>query len=205
MIGKILGALIGVVGVLWLGIAGAFGLYKYERLPVGWPNYELKCCLVVRLTLHAPYAGAVTAIDSQLAALQAKEAAAVALAARVVAQDAAIGAQAAQHDETAQAAIVVRYRTLTKEIPSVLTLQTDARFPVPWGSVRLFNAGATGVDLSAISLPAGAADDAASPVTASQLADGFIGNDKICAANAQRLSDLQAWNAATVANHAAPK
>jgi hypothetical protein len=55
--------LAGLVGVFWMAIAGAWGLYAYERLPVGWPNREIRCCLVVRVTLHAPWAGAVSALE----------------------------------------------------------------------------------------------------------------------------------------------
>lgn len=200
--------IVGVVGIFWLAILGGFLVYKYDRAPVGWPNatigkqvisWPVKCC---QLTLHLPGAGAITVANQKISAYQKANAAAQAAAKAVEANDAAISAAAVTHDTQAQAVIVTRWRTQIREVPTYVTPQVDADFPVPWSVVRVFNAGAAGLDLSAVSLPAGATDDAASSVKASQLSDAILGNDKVARANAQQLIDLQGWVSQVQASHA---
>lgn len=198
LIQKLLTTVIGLLGItllFWLGLI-------YDRLPAGWPNYQVKLPFGMHFTLHAPLAGSLTAARAQVTVYRLAEAKAAAHAKVVVARDAQINTASAQHDQQAQAAIVVRYRTNTKEIIHYVTPQVDARFPIPWSLVRVYNGGATGVDLSAVPLPTGAADDAASTVTASQLGTGITGNDQRCVSNAQRLTDLQGWVTQVVATHA---
>lgn len=198
MIGKLISGLVGFFGatlLFWLGLA-------YDRTPVGWPNVPVHCCVLVNFTLHAPDIGALTAAKQQLAAYQAAELAAIARAKAVEAQDAQISAAAATHDQAAQAAIVTRYRTIIKEIPSVLTPQIDARFPLPVGFVRLHDAAALGLDVSAVPDAAGRPDDAASEVDASRAAAVIVGNYGSCREDQQRLADLQSWTSAVVASHA---
>ncbi len=83
------------------------------------------------------------------------------------------------------------YRTIYREVPHALTPETDARFPMPVGLVRLHDAAALADP--AFSDPAGLPDDAPSPVAASQLASAVVDNYETCNATAGRLTALQAW------------
>lgn len=102
----------------------------------------------------------------------------------------------ADHQVKAEAVRVV-YRTIYREIPNALTPETDARYPLPHGLVRLHDAAALGVP--AVPDPTGLADDQPSPVAASQLAGVIVDNYQSCAATAGRLTDLQAWVSRQVA------
>jgi hypothetical protein len=81
--------------------------------------------------------------------------------------------------------------TITKEIPSVITPKVDAAFPVPYGLVRVYNAGASGSPLG--SNTTGPADDATAPVELSFFAGGVNYNLTVCRANAAQLASLQDW------------
>ena len=196
---SLLGLILGSALVLAFAAAGP-GVWWYDRHfpgwewrgPVfGWPAIKL-----------AP--GIAAADRKVIAAYQAAEAAAVVHAKAVEARDAQIGAAAAQHDAAAQAGIRTVIRTQTREVPIHVTAQTDLRFPLPVGLVRLHDAAALGVDVAQLPDPSGRADDQASPVQDSDLAGALVANYGECRADRQRLIDLQDWVTAARAANARP-
>lgn len=72
--------------------------------------------------------------------------------------------------------IVYRTQTLIQKVPEYVTHETDLRFPLPCGFVRLHNAAAGGVDAAAVPLPAGKADGDKCDVAASTAAGIIVGN-----------------------------
>lgn len=136
---------------------------------------------------------------SRIAAYNAAERAAQAHAEIVATHDAQITTAAARHDATAQQAIVIRYRTITNEVHDVVTPAIDARYPLPVGFVRVHDAAALGLDLSASSTAARPADDTASPIKASDALSVIVGNYGECHVDQQRLIDLQSWASAVYA------
>ncbi len=101
--------------------------------------------------------------------------------------------------------VLTQGATITKEIPSVITPKVDAAFPVPFGLVRVYNAGASGTSL--VPNATGPADDIAAPVELSFFASGVIDNLTTCRANAVQLESLQDWirqQSQTVNNKTAP-
>ena len=91
----------------------------------------------------------------------------------------------------AQVQIRTVTRTLIQEVPVYVTPDADDRCIVPVGFVRLHDAAAAG---GAVPEPAGLADDAPSGLELSAVAAGVAENyGDVCRANAQQLSDLQAW------------
>jgi hypothetical protein len=181
--GKLLGALIGILFALAGPAAIAYGGYWWGLYRPAWHVGWCPLCVG-----WGPGAGA------ELASLRAAEAKAAAQAQRIELQQGQITTQAAQQDQTAQVRIVTRYKTLIKEIPSYVTPAVDTAFPIPWSLVRLHDAAARGLpDVSGVSLPAGAVDDAASVFHTSDLAATVAANYQSCRLDAQQLSDLQAW------------
>lgn len=192
MFAKGLGLLVRLIGVFWLAIAGAYGAIRYERLPVGWPNYKVGF-LFFHATLHAPGAGSVTALASDLATLKAQEAAAARRAAAVTQAQAnvstAVGAQ-----QAAAQAVIVRWRTrFISEIPSVVTPALDRSFPLSVGWVRGHDAAARGVDLSGLPDPAAGADDAPSSVKPSDALAVLAGNYAVCRAALTQDAGWRDW------------
>lgn len=94
------------------------------------------------------------------------------------------------HQEKAEQIRVV-YRTIYREIPNALTPETDARYPLPHGLVRLHDAAALGVP--PVPDPSGIPDDEPSPVAASQLAGVIVDNYENCNSALARLVALQGW------------
>lgn len=137
--------------------------------------------------------GAAVKARTALAGLEAQEKAAGAAAARLETQRASASAAIGAADAKAQTIIRTVTRTITTEIPAHVTLATDARYPLPVGFVRLHDAGALGLDVSAVPDPAGRPDDAASPIAASVAVGVIVGNYGLCRETAGRLTDLQAW------------
>ena len=182
---KAVQGLIGLVcatALFWVGVL-------YEHRPAGWPNIEAPWSILGwRPTLHLPD-GPVARLDALLAADRAAAARAVAIQAR----QSQITVASATHDATAQAAIRVVYRSILQKVPVYVTAQDDRNYPLSWGFVRLHDASALGVGPASISLPAGAADDAASTVKPSALATAIGVNYEACHLNAQQLTDLQDW------------
>jgi|GEM_PF-2887853 len=136
----------------------------------GWLGYEFRAGQDAKATLHqaARTVGVIERADQ-------------------ITQAAAISAEAG-HDH-----IVTLTRTITKEIPSVLTPRVDRDFPLSVGFVRLHDAGALGLDLSAVPAPAGQSDDAASAVTSGALAQVITANYGACRDDQARLTELQGW------------
>lgn len=112
--------------------------------------------------------------------------------ARTADADAATQA-AGEASERARAEIRYVTRTVVEKVPVYVTAETDRRYPLPWGFVRLHDAAALGLDPAAVPNPAGQPDDAASSVAASVAAAIVAGNYGQCREDQQRLSDLQAW------------
>lgn len=92
----------------------------------------------------------------------------------VIAQDQAAHTQAAAdkitHDRdvaNAEAHQKIKTVPITQEVPIYVTRETDDRFPLPCGFVRLHNAYASNSAAASISLPAGKSDADKCDVTAS--------------------------------------
>lgn len=186
MPGKIISGIVGIIGALWLGIAGAWAMHWWDTRPAGQPAWAN----VHFLWFHwSPP----ESIGARLVSLQAAEAAAAAHTHVVIVQQAQVSAQAAQHDAEAQTKIITVTRTIMKEVPVVLTPEVDRRYPLPIGFGRLHDAAALGVDLSGVPDAAGRPDDAPDSVTASQAASIIVDNYGACHVTTQRLIDLQAW------------
>jgi hypothetical protein len=83
--------------------------------------------------------------------------------------------------------------TLVREVPVHVDAETDARFPMPVGLVRVHDAAALGRPVSAIPDPAGRPDGEASDVVASTLASVVALNYGTCREDQTRLSAWQAW------------
>lgn len=90
-----------------------------------------------------------------------------------------------------QAEIRWHTRLIHDQVPRLVSVDTDRRFPLPVGFVRVTDAAAAG------ELPPapGVADGAASGVAASRAADIIAENYGTCHATAQQLRDLQDWTA----------
>lgn len=112
---------------------------------------------------------------------------------RAVQAQGAINADAAQAEQAAQDRIVTVTRTITKEVPTYVTPGIDTRYPLPDGLVRVHDAAALGLDLSAVSNPAGQSDDAPSSVHASDLGVAIVANYSACRGDAEQLAQLEAW------------
>ncbi len=94
-----------------------------------------------------------------------------------------------------------RGATITREVPIYVTRQADAQCVVPRGFVRVHDAAAAGTDLPT---PAGSADAAPSGLALSTVAGGVVDNYTTCHATAARLTALQAWVRAHVAQATGP-
>jgi len=101
--------------------------------------------------------------------------------------------------ETKAAEVQVQIRTVTqtiiKEVPVYVSPETDARFALPVGLVRVHDAAAAGHPLPESS---GQSDDAAgnaqpSDIPPSRLAATIAANYGVCLADAARFSALQDW------------
>lgn len=89
-----------------------------------------------------------------------------------------------------------RTTTLVREVPIHVSTSVDARFAVPVGLVRVHDAAAAGVDLSAVPDPAGRADESASDIVASDLATAIVENYGTCRGELARLAAWQDWASA---------
>lgn len=129
----------------------------------------------------------------QLASLEAQEAAAQARTVKLVAEQGQITKAASAQETAVQTVIRTRTITLTREVHDVITPAVDQRYPLPNGLIRLYDASALGLDLSAVPNPAGQSDDAASGVNASQAGTVFVANNGTCLGIRSKLVGLQAW------------
>jgi hypothetical protein len=114
-------------------------------------------------------------------------------AVKTVQRQAAASQVIAVADQRAQDRVRTVTKTLIQKVPIYVSAATDARFPLPWGFVRLHDAAAAGDDLSAAAAGPGRPDDSASDVAASQAASVIVGNYGACRADQARLAELQAW------------
>jgi hypothetical protein len=180
----LIGAPLAILGATWLFWAGI----AFEHRPAGWPNWQAH---------WGPFHATLKLPDSpsaQLAAMKAAGAAQAAHTAQVEARDRAISAAAGKAERAAQARIQWRVRTQLVEIPAHVTAETDQRYPLPYGLLRVHDAAARGVGVSDVPLPAGRTDDDPSGVAASDLAAALAANyGGRCRADAEQLTALQAW------------
>lgn len=184
--------IVGLVGIAWMAIAGGYAVYWFDRRPADVPTLPAFHFLWLTYQPKLPLS-----LAAQRDAAQGQYKSAVIAAASadkaVAGHIAAISADADTRIKAAQAVIRTRTITLIKEVPSVLTPATDRGFPLPVGLLRIHDAAAQGVALSAIPAPAGLADGSTGPVDASAFATVIASNYGVCLANAGRLSALQAW------------
>jgi hypothetical protein len=135
--------------------------------------------------------------DGEIAALrlsyaQAEKAAIIKAAALQKSQDDA-GTRIALAAAAAHERIVTRTVTTVKEVPIYVTRETDARFPLPCGFVRLHDAAALGVDPADIPNPAGKSDGEACEVANSQAISIVAANYGLYLAEDAKLTALQDW------------
>lgn len=166
--------------LFWAGIA-------VEHRPAGWPNLALHWG-IFNWELHLP-----NGPEAKYALLEAQIKAAGQHSVRIEVAQNTITQKAAPVEAAAQAKIQFIYKTIHDEVPTYVTPQIDRTYPLSNQFVRVLDAGALGLDLSKISLPAGQSDDSTSPVTSSIVASNQIDDDKICYETSERLSGLQAW------------
>jgi hypothetical protein len=86
--------------------------------------------------------------------------------------------------------IVTVTQHIIQKVPTYVTPETDNRFPLPCGFVRLHDAAASGVEAAAVPIPANLADGQQCPVTASYAASIIAGNYGLALG---WRADLQAW------------
>ena len=169
-------AFVCATALFWAGLL-------FEHRPAGWP--DLKLGLFHLRLPDGPWA--------RLAAVQRVAAAAQAHNRLITQQRTEVSLAAGAAEVRAQDRIGIVYRTLREEIPTHVSPETDRRFVLPVGLVRLHDAAARGVELSRVPDPAGEPDDAASRVQPSDLAGAVVDNYGACRADAEQLTALQAW------------
>lgn len=130
------------------------------------------------------------------------QAAAVSKAAAIQKAQDALSLKDQAHESAAQVRIVTRTQTITKEVPTYVTVAQDARGCVTYGLVRLHDAAALGVDPSTLQLPAGKSDDDCTSLKASDLAAGIVSNYGVSHQNAEQLNALIADVKARAATYA---
>lgn len=169
-----------LVAILALGAAGVYGAHIVKQIDAG-----------KIATIQAADAKAQAAAISQAAEIQ-------------KAQDAlSLKDQAAETG--AQAKIVTRTVTLIQKVPTYVTPAQDARGCISWGTLRVLDAAALGVDPGTLQLPAGQSDDACSAVKASDLASSVAGNYGTASQNSEQLNALIADVKARAATVPAPQ
>jgi hypothetical protein len=189
-------AIVGIIGVFWLAILGGGAVWVYDRRPYGVPKpveihvafwtYKL---FDLPESLQAQRDGAQTE-NKVLLAVAAKEAKHQAV---MKASIDTLSAKVTAAETAAQQAIRNQGVRLHQEIPHVLTPAVDLAFALPVGLVRVHDAAALGVDLSAIPAPAGRSDDQASSVEVSRFASVIADNYTECRADQERLTQIQDW------------
>lgn len=192
MIGKLIGGVVGIFGatiLFWAGIA-------FEHRPVGFLSFHIWG----PIGFHDPGGPA-----AQLKVLLVAEHAAGVLARAEALAALAVTRAVEIHDVQLVTRIRTVTQTITKEIPVAITPQTDRAFPLSVGFVRLHDAFAGGVDLSAVPDAAGRPDDAASDVPSSAAIALIGANYGDCRVDRQHLADLQQWVRQVGAAQAVPK
>jgi len=111
----------------------------------------------------------------------------------VVSHQAAVSQRVAVSAQAAQDRVRTVTRTLIQEVPTYVAPETDARFALPWGFVRLHDAAAAGLALPATPQGPAEPDDAPSDVPVSAAAGVIVANYGACDADQARLAALQEW------------
>lgn len=86
-----------------------------------------------------------------------------------------------------------KFETITREIPIHVTPETDARFPLPCGFVRMHDAAVHEAGADAVPNPAGKSDGDACEVTASQALNVISANYRAFYTNLDQLNGWIAW------------
>ena len=161
-------------------------------LLAGWKGYAAAAAL----SLAVGFGGGWKARDLIADAADAERAKAELRAAKVTAKRVAVAdritADVGRKAEDRQVEIRTVTQTLIREVPIYVTAETDRRYLVPVGLVRLHDAAALGLP-SALPDPTGRADDAPSAVAASTFGSTVADNYGTCRADQARLGDLQEW------------
>jgi hypothetical protein len=84
-------------------------------------------------------------------------------------------------------------QTVLKEIPIHVTAETDRKYPVPYGTIRVLDAEVLGVDPNSLALPSGAGDGDTAPVANSVLAGTTTTNYATCKRALNDLANWQTW------------
>jgi len=175
--------------VSWLGARMAPLAAAVLALLLAWQSARINGWPFVGGGLKAQ----VSALRLQLAArdVEAAKTQAAMLAARQKLADAAQDA-AADHARRDQA-IQRQIQSVIREVPTHVSVQSDAGCVVPWGVVRLLDAAASGAGLDdvAAAIAPGQPDDAASDVKLSQAVALLAADLGIARQNAQQLTSLQ--------------
>lgn len=158
----------------------------------GWKGYAVTgaACLVVGFG-SCWWLRDQMAAKAALAVSRAETKAAVRVIARVEKAN-TITADIGGKSAVRQTEIRWRTRTIIEKVPEYVTLETDTRFAVPYGFVRLHDAATLG---SAPAVPDASAppNDAASPVAFSAVTSTVTDNYGACRADQERLTSLQLW------------
>jgi hypothetical protein len=178
---------VGLVGVLWLAIAGGYGVWWWDRRPEGFPSYTFRLGPFHK-TLRAP-----DSLKAQLVALQTRQAEAGARVVILRGTQAAISDTAGREARVAQERIRTVTKTIIREIPIYVTPAADAAYPLPVGLLRIHDAAARGVAVPRVPDPSGRADDAPSGVAASAFGAVLAGNLGQCLKDRDRLVRFQGW------------
>lgn len=181
--GKIVTAIVSVIGALWLLFAGVGLNYWWDHRPAGQPAWA-------HINLLWWHWSPPDSLAARLEALEAGEAQAAARAVALDHQNASLAFAAGKAEGQAQGRIQYVTRTLIKEIPSHVTPQDDLAYPLSVGLVRLHDAAARGVNVSTVPGPSGQPDSARSVVPPSDLAVAFVNNYAACRADAEQLDAL---------------
>ena len=166
-------------------------LWDFARSPLG--RWVLAGIAVVALLAGVHHHGVTQGRDRERAAQAARLDRARKDVVRREAVADAITAVVARKSEARQAEI--RWRTITtiREVPVYVTAETDRRFPVPVGLVRVHDAAARGLSPTEVPDPAGRPDDAPSGIAASAFGETLAANYGSCLADLERFRDLQGW------------
>jgi len=105
----------------------------------------------------------------------------------------AISLASAVKSAEARQKIVVQTVKLVQKVPVYVTRKIDARFPLPCGAIRLYNASTEGRDPDRVSYPTTQPDDAPCPTKLSDAVRVIVANNGLAATTRQQLIDLQDW------------
>ena len=193
MLSRLLGFWASIPLAIFLGLAPGIWVTEWWEHQTAVPRWACVHVWFVHWCPVTPLVAQEGKLRTEYASLLAREEAARRAAVELQARQDAISTAVILHDAQAQRIIQTVIRTITREVPIYVTAATDTHYPVPWGLVRLHDAGALGVDPASLPNPSGAADDTPSTVTDGNLAATLTTNYGICRSTTQQLTDLQAW------------